>query len=63
MDPHAKEDIQKFKEKLEKIDKEMDKQSKAVLASSLDFYSIRDEFTMLSDKLHAYEQAYNCLHE
>lgn len=25
MDPHAKEDIHKFQEKLEKIDREMDK--------------------------------------
>jgi hypothetical protein len=50
MDPHAKEDIQKFKEKLEKIDKEMDKHSKMVLASSVDYYSIRDEYTVLSDK-------------
>ena len=55
MDPAAKEDIQKFKEKLEKIDKEMDKHSKNVLAASLDFYSIRDEHTTLSDKKHAIE--------
>jgi hypothetical protein len=45
MDPHAKEDIQKFQEKLEKIDKELDKQNKLVLATNVDFYAIKDEFT------------------
>jgi predicted nucleic acid-binding Zn-ribbon protein len=45
MDPHAKEDIQKFQEKLEKIDKELDKQNKLVLATHVDFYAIKDEFT------------------
>jgi hypothetical protein len=45
MDPHAKEDIQKFQEKLEKIDKELDKQNKLVFATHVDFYAIKDEFT------------------
>ena len=45
MDPIAKEDIQKFQEKLERIDKDLDKQNKLVLATHVDFYAIRDEYT------------------
>eukprot|EP00347_Sterkiella_histriomuscorum_P000255 403376585 len=63
MDPHAKEDIQKFQQKLENIDKELDKTNKLVLASHVDFYAIKDEYTSLVDKKHAYEQAYSCLSE
>ena len=44
MHPHAKEDIQKFQEKLIKIDKDMDRQSKIVLATSVDYYAIKDEY-------------------
>lgn len=55
MDPHAKEDIQKFQEKLEKIDKDIDRQNKLVLASHVDYYSIKEEYTVLNDKKHAYE--------
>lgn len=63
MDPHAKEDIQKFQEKLEKIDKELDKHNKLVLATHVDFYAIKEEYQQLNDKKNAYEQAYNCLSE
>jgi len=45
MDPIAKEDIQKFQEKLERIDKDLDKHNKLVLATHVDFYAIRDEYT------------------
>ena len=38
MDPHTKEDIHKFQEKLSKIDKDMDKTNRVVLAASVDFY-------------------------
>jgi hypothetical protein len=55
MDPHAKEDIQKFQEKLEKIDKELDRHNKFVLAAHIDFYAIKEEYTTLSDKKNAYE--------
>lgn len=55
MDPHAKEDIQKFQEKLEKIDRELDKHNKMVLATHVDFYAIKDEYTTLNDKKSAYE--------
>jgi len=44
MDPHAKDDIKKFQEKLEKIDKDLDKHNKLMLASNIDYYSIREEF-------------------
>jgi len=44
MDPHAKEDIQKFQEKLEKIDKDLDKINKMVLASHVDYYAIKEEY-------------------
>lgn len=63
MDPHAKEDIQKFQEKLEKIDKDLDKINKMVLASHVDYYAIKEEFQQLLDKRSAYEQAYECLKE
>lgn len=63
MDPHAKEDIQKFQEKLERIDKDLDKHNKLVLATHVDFYAIKDEYTTLNDKKKAYEEAYNCLSE
>ena len=63
MDPHAKEDIQKFQDKLEKIDRDLDKHNKLVLATHVDFYAIKDEYTSLNDKKNAYEQAYNCLSE
>lgn len=55
MDPGAKEDIKKFQEKLEKIDREIDKQSKLVLACHVDYYAIREEFNALSDKKKALE--------
>lgn len=63
MDPHAKEDIQKFQEKLEKIDKELDKQNKLVLATNVDFYAIKDEFTQLNDKRKAYQEAFTCMND
>lgn len=34
-----------------------------VLATHVDFYAIKDEFTTLNDKKSAYEQAFNCLSE
>lgn len=55
MDPHAKEDIQKFQEKLEKIDKELDKFNKLVLTTHVEFYAIKDEYTTLMDKKSAYD--------
>ena len=45
MDPHTKEDINKFQDKLAKIDKDMDRHSKIVLAATIDFQGIRDEYT------------------
>jgi GTPase involved in cell partitioning and DNA repair len=63
MDPHAKEDIQKFQEKLERIDKDLDKQNKLVLATHVDFYAIRDEYSQLNDKRKAYQEAFTCLSE
>jgi DNA-binding transcriptional regulator GbsR (MarR family) len=63
MDPHAKEDIQKFQEKLERIDKDLDRQNKLALATHVDFYAIKEEYSQLNDKKKAYEEAYNCLSE
>ena len=63
MDPHAKEDIQKFQEKLERIDKDLDKQNKLVLATHVDFYAIRDEFSQLNDKRKALQEAFACLND
>ena len=63
LDPYAKEDIKKFQEKLEKIDRDMDRHNKIVLATHVDFYAIKDEYTHLNDKKHAYDQAYSCLNE
>ena len=50
MDPHARDDIQKFQEKVERIEREIEKQNKLVLATNVDFYAIRDEFSQLNDK-------------
>lgn len=55
MDPHAKEDIQKFQEKLEKIDRDLDRHNKLVLATHVDFYAIKEEYQQLFDKKNAYE--------
>lgn len=63
MDPHAREDIKKFQEKLTNIDKDLDRQNKLVLASNLDYYAIREEYNTLNDKKKALESTYNCLKE
>lgn len=44
MDPHAKEDIQKFQEKVEKIDRDIDRQNKLMLTANVDFYAIKEEY-------------------
>jgi archaellum component FlaC len=49
MDPHAKEDIQKFQEKLERIGEDIDRQNKLVLATHVDFYAIKEEYSQLHD--------------
>ncbi len=41
----------------------MDRHNKIVLATHVDFYAIKDEYTHLNDKRQAYEQAYSCLNE
>jgi hypothetical protein len=48
---------------LEKIDRDLDKINKLMLASNVEFISIKEEYVGLVDKKHAYEQAYNCLNE
>ena len=63
MDPHAREDILKFKEKLERIDKDLDRSNKIALATHVDYYAIKEEYTALADKRNAYQQAYSCLSE
>jgi GTPase involved in cell partitioning and DNA repair len=63
MDPHAKEDIQKFQEKLERIGEDIDRQNKLVLATHVDFYAIKEEYSQLNDKKKAYQEAVNCLSE
>ena len=63
LDPHTREDITKFQEKLTRIDKNLDLQSKVLMGANLDYYAIRDEFVALSDKAKALEQTYNCLNE
>lgn len=40
---------------MEKIDKDIDRQNKLVLASHVEYYSIREEYTALNDKKNAYE--------
>ena len=55
LDPHTREDIIKFQEKLAKIDKNLDLQSKVLMGANLDYYAVRDEYTVLSDKLKALE--------
>lgn len=63
MDPHAKEDILKFQEKLERIDRDLDRHNKLVLSTHVDFYAIKEEYTTLTDKKNAIEQAYNSMTE
>jgi archaellum component FlaC len=63
MDPHAKEDIQKFQEKLERIGEDIDRQNKLVLATHVDFYAIKEEYSQLHDKKKAYSEAVTCLSE
>lgn len=61
MDPAAKEDIGKFQEKLERIERDIDKQNKLVLATHVDFYAIKDEYQQLNDKRKAYQEAFTCM--
>ena len=55
LDPHTREDIIKFQEKLTKIDKNLDLQSKVLMGANLDYYAVRDEYAMLNDKVKALE--------
>ena len=48
---------------MERIDKDLDKQSKLVLASNVDYYAIREEFNTLNDKKKALDQTFTCLNE
>lgn len=61
MDPHTKDDIIKFQEKLSKIDKELERHSKNLVGINLDYISIREEFHAIIDKTKAYEQTYKGL--
>ena len=61
MDPHTKQDIMKFQEKIEKIDKDLDKQNKLMLSTSIEYVDLKEEFTMLQDKKTALEDTYSCL--
>lgn len=63
MDPHTKEDILKFQEKLAKIDKQIDLFSKVHMGATLGYYAVRDEYTVLLDKVKALEQTFNCLND
>lgn len=63
MGPHAKEDIMKFQEKLERIDRDLDRHNKLMLATHVDFYAIKEEYVALTDKRNAYEQALKGLQE
>jgi len=63
MDPHAKEDIQKFQEKLQKVDRELDRHNKVQLTASVDYLQIKEEFNTLNDKKNALEETYHCLNE
>lgn len=45
MDPHARDDIVKFQEKLEKIEKEIEKQNRMGLAANVEFYAIKEEYS------------------
>ena len=63
LDPHTREDILKFQEKLAKIDKQIDLFSKVHMGATLNYYSVRDEFVAALDKKKALEQTYNCLNE
>lgn len=45
MDPHAKEDIVKFQEKLERIEREIEKQNRMGLAANVEYYAIKEEYS------------------
>ena len=59
LDPHTKDDIAKFQQKLNKLDKHLDLFSKVHMGATLNYYSVRDEYTVLLDKVKALEQTYN----
>ena len=63
LDPHTRDDIMKFQQKLAKIDKNLDLQSKVLMGANLDYYAVRDEYAMLNDKVKALEQTHNCMSE
>lgn len=63
MDPHTREDITKFQEKLQKIDKELERHSKLMVGINLDYISIREEYHTMVDKAKAYEETYSDLSE
>lgn len=55
LDPHTREDILKFQEKLGKIDKQLDLFSKVHMNATLEYYAVRDEYVALMDKVKALE--------
>ena len=44
MDPHAKEDIQKFQEKLLKVDKQLDKYLKDKSLKNKEYRVVKEEY-------------------
>ena len=55
LDPHTRDDIMKFQEKLNKLDKQIDLFSKVHMGATLNYYAVRDEYAVLIDKVKALE--------
>jgi hypothetical protein len=63
LDPHAREDVIKFQQKLEKLDRDLDRQAKLLQVYNLDYYAAREEYRTITDKTKAIRSTYNCLNE